>query len=215
MQRLIEKFKEGNPGVWGLAILLALVIFAVAASARKAKADDQSKLLSGCSLGGFGSHLAGLAVPDGSPVGLGAQGQMLGVSLGCDVPLAGTKLILGGEVSYAWMFGDLADIGVDTDLSLTGRVGYALSSTVMPYAHAGWSRLDASGTNIDGYKVGLGAEMRVPGQPVYFDVRWSHGMWDVPGVSGIDVTTDEFRAGLKIKLGPGMFESEAPKKVKP
>lgn len=203
MKLYLDKLKAINPGVIGLTVIAVIAAIVIVVGSTKAKAQPS---WSGCSFGGFGTYVAGLAIPDGSPFGLGANGQNAGVSFGCDVAVTpDKKLVAGFEASYAWLMGKgLNDLGIDHDLSLTSRLGYVFAPGAMPYVHAGWSRLDGSGGHIDGYKLGLGVEFKMA-TAVYGDVRWSHGIWDVPGLSGVDVSTDEVRVGMKIKLGPSLF----------
>lgn len=200
MKRFFQRdFRDTNPSM-GKALLFGFLSVMVAIAITGAF-TTKAKAWSGCSIGAFGSHLSGTAIPDAIPVGLGSTGQTAGLSAGCDIVLD-KQFVVGAEASYSWMFGNLNDLGVDTDLSLTARAGYLFTPTVLPYIHGGWSRVEGSGGHIDGYKFGLGAEMKLASSPMYLDMRWSHGIWDIPGASGLDVTTDEFRLGLKIKLGP-------------
>jgi outer membrane immunogenic protein len=142
------------------------------------------------------------AIPDGSPIGIASDGQSAGVAGGCDYQI--DKMVVGGEVSYAWMFGSLSDIGVDTDLTVTGRAGYLITPETLLYGHGGWTRVSGTGFDIDGYKAGLGGEFRLPGSQMYLDARWTHAWMnegDVGAPSALNIASDEFRLGLKIKFG--------------
>jgi predicted porin len=203
MKAYLERL--GSLAILAGAVMMVMSVIVIATPA---------KAWTGCGIGAFGSHLSGTAIWEGDPAGLGSNGQTAGVSVNCDVVLQ-KQFVLGAEASYAWTFGNLNDLGIDTDLSLTARAGYLFTPTTLTYVHGGWARAEGSGDHIDGIKYGLGIETKLAGTPMYLDLRWSHGVWDVPGASGVDVTTDEFRIGLKVKLGPDFMPvslDEAPAK---
>ena len=160
----------------------------------------------GCGGGIYGAFLDG-NVEIASPVSLSAQGQKAGVTLNCDAKLQ--AFVLGAEVDYGKVLGDLHDLGVKTDLTLTGRFGVLINQGSLLYAHAGWSRLDTDFGKMDGWKLGLGNEFRVPNSPVYLDLRYTYASYDlkdlIPSAPNTDTFSHEFRLGLKVKFGPGMF----------
>jgi hypothetical protein len=210
MKDLYQKYRT-NPG----AIILAAMILAmlIVIVAHPAKAAERS--WSGCFGGVFGGYVVGSAMPDGSPVGLASNGQEAGVAGGCDWQSG--KMVIGGEVSYAWMFGKLNDLGVDNDLTFTGKAGYLIAPSTQLYAHAGWSRLTGSGfDHVDGWKAGLGSQYRLPDSNMFLDARWTHDFIKESdlGVSGVKIATDAFRIGLNIKFGPGLVDDTV-KKIAP
>lgn len=179
------------------AVITAAFALAIL-SAPAAKAQNAF----GCAFGGFGTQFSGPEV-----IGIGTTGQLAGASFGCDVAVQ--KIVIGGEVSYAWVFGDANDLlGIDNDLTIMGRLGYMLTLTIMPYIHADWARASGGGGHVDGTKYGAGLEFKLGDSPLWVDARYSHGLWDEVG-PGVDVTSDEFRLGLKVKLWSG--ESIIPK----
>ena len=205
MKAYLEKL--GSLALLGGAVMFALSIIVMTTPA---KAD---KSWTGCFAGVFGGYVTASAMPDGSPIGLASNGQSAGVAGGCDFQF--DKMVVGGEVSYAWMFGNLSDIGVDTDLTITGRAGYLITPDTLLYGHGGWTRMEGTGFSIDGYKAGIGGEFRLPGSAMFLDARWTHAFMnegDIGAPSTINIGSDEFRIGLKIKFGVGAEAAAAPAK---
>lgn len=150
----------------------------------------------GCHVGAFGSQVSGPSI-----LGIGTTGQLAGVAVGCDVKLE--KFVVGTEVSYAKAFGDMSSVsimggGIDTDLTVMGRIGYLVTPSLLPYAHADWVRLSGGGDHVDGYKYGVGLEFKLPERPVALDLRYSHGILNTD--TPVDITTDEIRLGVKFRF---------------
>ncbi len=202
--------RSGRKAAFALGTATAVVLGLLTMAIFSAPA---AKAWTGCAFGGFGTHVAGLAVDSGDPYGYGANGQVMGVLVGCDIKF-NQKFVAGAEVAYGWVSGDLGTLGIDTDLTITGRAGWLVTPAALLYGHGGWARLEGGGDHINGYKFGAGAELKVPENPIYIDLRYSRGIWDVPGIpSTVDVTSDEFRVGLKFKFGAGLPGEEKPAKV--
>lgn len=195
----------------GYVLLGAVIAFMAYTVVFHTKASAQDKSWTGCHAGVFGGYVVGSAMQDGSPFGVSSNGQSAGFVGGCDMQF--DKMVVGGEVSYAWMFGNLSDIGVDNDLTITGRAGYLISSDTLLYGHGGWTRVSGSGFDIDGYKAGIGGEFRLPGSAMFLDARWTHAWMnesDIGAPSALNIASDEFRLGLKIKFGVGAEAAAAP-----
>jgi len=159
----------------------------------------------GCGAGVHGGLVSG-HLDIGAPIGIGSEGQAAGVSLNCDYKM--NAFVAGAYAEYDWVFGDLKTVGVNTDTTLGGRLGVLINAGSLLYVHAGWSRLDVSGLDaINGWKVGLGNEFRVPNSPLYLDLRYSYADYDVKDILGPipDAHAHTFRLGLNVKFGPGMF----------
>lgn len=197
---------------------LALAVSLVFVLAVTAKAEDH-KGWQGCYVGGFGAAVHG-AADLGGGFDLGAKGQMLGGTLGCDV-LIGPRFVAGGFTEYGRMFGDLhKNIGVDNDWTVGARAGLLINSSTLLYGHGDWSRIDTSGPHFDGWKAGAGVEMKLPAYPQWsLDLRYSHGWYDNVASSGVNVTSDSVRLGLTWKFGAAtpvsLFTSEDNTKATP
>jgi len=183
--------------------LVAASIFAVT----PAKAQ-----FSGCGAGVFGGGTIGTASISAIPVGLFADGWSPGVTGECGWKFG--SMYLGAGVDYSWQYGDLEKIGVKNDLTIFAKAGVVVSNTAMVYAHGGWTRLSTSGPDIDGWKAGLGSEIKLSNTPLYLDLRYTYAVYDAgdihPSLSVVDLTGHSFRVGLNVKLGPGMFGGKGP-----
>jgi opacity protein-like surface antigen len=191
------------------ALALGAAIAVVLAFAPRAKA------WSGCGVGVAASHMNADANA-GGPIGLSSSGNQASALVNCDWRFS--QIVIGGEVSYGIVFGDLETLGAKRDLTVTGRAGVLASDRALPYLHVGWDRLELTGAPIDhlnGIKFGAGIEVKLADSPLYFDLRYSHSIYDVDKLfgPGIDVSSDTIMAALKIKFGPkyqlaSLFEPE-------
>lgn len=164
----------------------------------------------GCGAGVHGGVLAG-QVDNGGPIGIGSQGQAAGVSVNCDYRMQ--AFVAGAFAEYSWIFGDLETVGVEKDLTLGGRLGVLVNQGSLLYVHAGWSRLDiGGGGDVDGWKIGLGNEFRIPNSPMYLDLRYTYSDYDISDMAppGVDASAHSVRLGLNLKFGPGMFGQKGP-----
>ena len=188
-----------------LAGLAAATIFAVSPTPAKAQ-------FSGCGAGVFGGGTIGTASISSFPVSASSEGFAPGVTAECGWKFG--SLYLGGGAEYSWQYGDLETF-VKNDLTIFAKAGVVVTNTTMIYAHAGWSQLDTIGPKIDGWKVGLGSETKLGSTPLYLDLRYSYAVYDAddisPGLgSVVDLNSHNFRVGLNLKFGPGMFGGKGP-----
>ena len=159
----------------------------------------------GCGAGVHGGLVAG-QVDAGGPIGIGSQGHTAGVSLNCDYRMQ--VFVVGAFADYSWMFGDLKTVGVEKDLTLGGRLGVLINSGSLLYVGAGWTQLSLSGGgDVDGWKILLGNEFRIPNSPLYLDLRATYASYDLSDMAppGVDASGLSARAGFNVKFGPGMF----------
>lgn len=145
--------------------------------------------------GGFGQYGSGL-VTDGDPYGYGSSGPMAGVAAGLTVQAG--QLVFGAEISHAWHFGDLKDVGLDRDIEITGRGGVLLGSNVLFYGHVAWSQIHTKWGDFTGWKFGPGFEVRMPDAPGWsIDMRGGLAAYDIESVhSGADAEFFYGRVGL-------------------
>jgi len=102
-------------------------------------------------------------------------GPRIGVNVGfADDDIFGTEsFTYGAEVGYDHAVGGVV-LGItgeiqDNDeitreLALTGRVGARVGSKGLVYATGGYSNIRAYGVNVDGFRIGAGAELAVGGK---------------------------------------------------
>lgn len=184
--------------------LRRLTISAFAALAALAFCEPAKAQWTGCGAGVHGGLVVGaLDVP--GPIDIGSNGQAAGVSINCDYRM--NVFVAGAFAEYDWIFGDLKTVGVKNDTTFGGRLGILINAGSLLYTHAGWSRLNTTIGDIDGWKLGLGNEFRVPNSPMYLDLRYTYSRYDISDFAppGIDANTQTFRVGLNLKFGPGMF----------
>lgn len=185
------------------SLILGLVGFLFAALPASAQ-------WTGCGMGG-GAGIWNGALTWGDPVNIGTSGQSVRLLVNCDYKIQ--AFVLGGEVSKGWLFGDANTVGIKDDWAAMGRLGVLLNPVSLLYIHGGGARENVSfaGTShLDGIKFGLGNEFRVPNSPMYLDLRYSHGTYDlkelnIPASLNVKGQSDEFMAYIKVKFGPGMF----------
>lgn len=160
----------------------------------------------GCGAGVGGGIMFGEA-NFGGPVGAGAQGQKAGITVNCDYRMQ--AFVLGGEVNYDWNFGDLHTLGAKHELSALARMGILTSPTNLLYLAAGWGRTDVGTLKVDGWKLALGDEFRIPNSPIFLDLRATYTRYDEkdisPSFTGVRVDSLEAGARLKLRFGPGMY----------
>ena len=174
----------------------------------------------GCGIGVGAGVFNGNAY-DGSPIGISTQGQKADAVVFCDYRMQ--AFVLGAGVSYGTFFGDAKDLGISSDLTVYGRLGVLTSPANLLYAHGGWTdvKYDFGNTwtgHSTGYKMGIGDEFRIPNSPIYLDLRYSYTQLNpdafLPpnynGAANFKVNSNEFRVGLNLKFGPGMFGNSGP-----
>ena len=95
-----------------------------------------------------------------------------GAEVGYDFQTGGAVLGVTAEIQ------DVAD--ADRDLSLTGRVGGVVGNKVLLYGLAGYTNVKAYGLSVDGFRLGLGAELAVGGKAfVKVEQRYSNYQYDL------------------------------------
>lgn len=163
----------------------------------------------GCGVGAGGSLTYGLAT-NGSPVGIGTQGQKAGVSVNCDYRMQ--AFVVGVEANYDWWFGDAHTLGAKTELSILGRFGVLTNPSNLLYVGAGWGQIDLNSAELNSWKIMFGDEFRIPNSPLYLDLRATYSRYDETdlGFSGPQISSLEAGARLKVKFGPGMFGGKGP-----
>jgi hypothetical protein len=196
-----------------LAAALAVVILA-AGYCHDARADGLPKSASilpdipgvtakggwtGCGVGVSGAGVIGQLSVDTFPIGASSDGGLASVLLACDVQAG--QMVFGGAVEYGWFFGDLNDIGADTDLTIRGRAGFLIAPNTLLFGHAGWSRIETTGAgSIDGWKFGPGVSIKLPNSSAFLDFRYDYGVWDSP-FGGADLTSHAGVVSLTFKFG--------------
>ena len=99
-------------------------------------------------------------------------GFAYGAEVGYDFQTGGAVLGITAEIQ------DVAD--ADRDLSLTGRVGGVVGNKVLLYGLAGYTNVKAYGLSVDGFRLGLGAEMAVGSKGfVKVEQRYSNYQYDL------------------------------------
>lgn len=152
----------------------------------------------GCGLAGAAGLIHG-GFDAGGGIDVGAKGEKLDIAALCDLQM--DRVVIGGFVEYGRVFGDLHDFGIDADWTVGARAGLLVTPNTLFYGHGDWTRVQASGLTFNGWKAGLGTEMKLPTTaPLFIDVRYSHGWYDNVASSGINASSDEVRVGLTWKF---------------
>lgn len=157
----------------------------------------------GCGVGVGGSILNGDA-SGGGPFTIGSNGQALGGRLLCDVQLGG--FVIGANVDYDKVFGDLHTIGVDTSWAVGGRAGPLINSATLLFVSGGWTQVDTKAGNMGGWYMGGGIETKLPNSPLFLTLEYQHRIYDATDLgapAGIDVAADVIRVGAALKFNLG------------
>lgn len=131
------------------------------------------------------------------PVNFGADGQMLDGRFLCDVQMGG--FVVGFNVDYGKVFGDLETLGVNNAWAIGGRVGPLVNPSTLLFASGGWSRADYDGGSADGWYLGGGIETKLPNSPLYLVLEYQHRVYEAD-CGPCEVSADVIRAGVNIKL---------------
>lgn len=118
---------------------------------------------------------------------LGTEEFSWGINAGYDWDLG--NLVVGGTVAYNDFFDDDADF---REFSFGGRLGTKLDPATLVYVSGAYSDLDIGGADLDGLKIGLGAEFAVT-RNVYVNLETRYGNYDY----GLDLYQTVFGAGYR------------------
>lgn len=204
-----------------LGVIAAIVLLTVGAiwNARAAEAADKggqsllpigemasinAKSWSGCGIGVGGSYLDGEVSGFMGPANIGVDGQMLDVRFLCDYQAG--SFVIGGNVDYGMVFGDLQTIGGNAAWAVGGRVGPLINPNTLLFVSGGWTRADTDAGNLDGWYGGVGIETKLPNSPIFLTLEYQHRVFDLTDIGappGFDGTVDVIRAGVAIKLNFG------------
>ena len=191
--RLLSRFEDKKVGKYGLFAIVAVAILALLWSfigparaegvARKGKLAASepaaTKLWTGVYLGGFGSYATG-TVGDSGPIDLSATGPMAGLVAGVNVQTG--QVVWGFEVAHAWAFGDLKDVGVDTETEYTGRAGVLWNQRTLLYGFGTFAQIRTDFGDVEGWKAGVGVESKTPMEGWSLDLRGGYSWYDVEGI---------------------------------
>jgi len=101
------------------------------------------------------------------------------------------KLTLTGSLAY-----ETID-GVDADMwSLGGDAAYFINPSLRLNAGAGWSTIDAGGTDIDAWSANVGGEYQFGTSPYSVTAGYAHSE-----LEDIDLSVDTFTVGLRMSFG--------------
>lgn len=195
------------------AVMIGVTVTARAAdkggpkAAPAAAASDVAPSWTGLGFDVHGSLATGVA-DFGAPVNISMDGQMGGASLFYNHRL-GTALVVGFDVGYDRVWGDLHSFGIDYAWTIGVRAGLLPTQNTLVYSRAQYLKAQGSGGHVDGYGVGLGIETRLAGTPASVALEYMHNWMDkdVFGPS-IDVTADQVTARLKFNFDrpiPNLF----------
>ena len=152
----------------------------------------------GCGIGAFGGFLQG-ALDTSSPVNVGSEGSVFGITGNCDYQNG--SAVLGVFAREGWAFGDIKTLGAHTDLTLGGRAGYLVWPSTLVYGLVAWDRISAAPGNLNGYKLGGGVEINLRDSPIFWDVvRVERGFYSNALGSGLDVDTTTVTSAITWKF---------------
>jgi hypothetical protein len=209
MQDLWDKIKTSPIAKVGLGLLLLLI--AVMIFAPKSRADGPTKTASilpeipgvttkgswtGFGGGVYGSYIN--ADTDTTP-SAGLTGQSLGGTISASIQMG--SLVLETFGTYGTLFGDLKDLGVDTEMSLGGRACVLATQQTAFCAVGAKLWLDTDAGNIDGWQYGGAVKFRPQNTPLELAFEYLHSTYDTAGVLGVDTTSDSVRAVITYRLG--------------
>ncbi len=151
---------------------------------------------------GFDVHgsLATGTADFGIPVNVSIDGQAAGASLYYNHRL-GTALVVGLDVGYDRVWGDLHAYGIDAAWTIGVRAGLLPTANTLIYARGEWLRAQGNGGHLDGYGIGAGIETRIAGTPASIALEYMHDWMDKDAFGpGVDVTSNRITTRLKFNL---------------
>ena len=130
-------------------------------------------------------------------------GPRVGINFGfADDDIFGTEAFTyGAEVGYDFdaggaVFGITGEIqdneDISRELALTGRVGARVGANGLIYATGGYSNIRAYGVNVDGFRIGAGAELGI-GQMGFVKFEQRYGNYEY----GIDLYQSLIGGGIR------------------
>lgn len=205
---MLKRYWDTTAGTLALAAIFAFVlaVMAVPVKAETASAPPLFDLPQASAKAPWSGFYAGaginrtIAEVSGSgPVGLSSDAWAAVPIVGFDYQFG--QMLAGMSVSYAFLQGDLKDLGINRELAVTARAGFLPTSDVLLYGHVSWARLNTDFGDVDGWKIGPGVEVKT-GSPITLDFRYEYGTWDVSGLpSSIDVHSHTFMVAAKYRFG--------------
>lgn len=151
---------------------------------------------SGIGIGVYGQWIN--ADADFGPANIGQNGGSAGVTLSLGYQAGQFLFEVFGD--YGWVLGDLKDLGINTEMAVGGRAGVIVGQNTYLYLLGAKAWADTDWKTIDGWQYGGGVQIRFPNTPTYLSFEYRHTDWDVPGIGGLDVSSDAVRAILTVKL---------------
>ncbi len=136
------------------------------------------------------------------PVGAAAEGGSVSGTLGYDKQWG--SVVGGVFLGYSHFFGDLESIGVNYDLFGGARLGVLMTPTNLLYGHLGYGRLSTDDANINGWRLGLGDEIKLPNSPFSLDLRYTYGIHDTDKTFGpaVETRSHTFGSALVWRFNP-------------
>jgi hypothetical protein len=203
----MPKLSKFGAGLIGMGLALACAFTAVqyanaADKGGKASAYDvaptKSEPWTGPSVAiGTGWNVG--MVSSGGPVGLAADGGSVSASVGYDKQWG--SIVGGVGLGYSHFFGDLDTVGINSDIFAYSRLGVLVTPNALPYFHLGYGRMDTSAGDVDGWRLGPGMELKLPGTPFALDFKYSYGIHDVDKIApGIEARSHT--VGLNLVFRP-------------
>lgn len=171
-----------------------------------------AKAFTGCGVG-IGASLVTASIDFGAPVDISSSGQQLDIEGRCSAKMGTSPIIMGAFVNYGHVFGDLKTVGVESQLNVGGTLGVLVNPGAHVYTHLAWARAEVNGLgSLDGWKFGPGIEVKIPNSPLYLDMRYAYGIWDVSDFTTADARSQEVRLGLVWRFQqpvPSIFSNES------
>lgn len=210
MKSFLYRLRNANRGVLMLtALLLAMFVVAIAGTAKaadkgKVKVDAPAGVIvTEVSWTGFGVDVHGSLATGtadfGAPVNLSMDGKMAGGGVYYNHQFG--SIVLGVDLGYDRLWGDLHDFGIDYALTVGIRAGVLPTKSTLIYARGEWIRAVGSGDHLDGWGVGAGIETKVSGTPLSLSLEWMHDFFEKEAFGpGVDVTADRITARAKFDL---------------
>ena len=199
--------------IWAGAIIVLLALCALVVAHSKGWAADKGgpraqpsydaptpSGWTGVSIDAHGSLATALA-NGGGPVDIASTGQLAGVALAVNYRFGSSPLVVGADVGYDWVFGDLHTLGINDTITVGGRLGFLATYKTLVYTRAEWIRAQASGGNSDGWGLGGGIEVKLADTPVSVGIEYMHDWMDHQSLGpSIDVSADKVTARLRFNF---------------
>jgi len=137
----------------------------------------------------------------GSPVNIGMDGQMAGLTAFYRHRFG--PLVLGVDGGYDRMWGDLhSTLGINDAWNVGASAGLLANERTLVYTRGEWLRVQADGGHLNGWGLGGGIEVKLTNTPASLALEYVHDWYDNNAFGpGVNVSSDRITTRVRFDFG--------------